>query len=132
MLRECVLFICRHEIRLGRAHLWSPVLFCLLIGGAYAEDVVELITGARLTGTVTAIRTTEKTFDFESKIGQQTVARTFQFSEVHAVTLKGKRHVLTPLREDSETSDPPKRTAAEVRASILAAAGVPDWYESTE
>ena len=104
---------------------------------AVAQDSVEFINGSNAHGKVTEIRKTEKEFDFDTTIGTRKFSRTYPFSKVHAVTLNGKRYVLTqkpktkPERPGSTTT-PQTRTKAEVDA-IIAAAGTtpPDWFAST-
>lgn len=91
------------------------------------QDLVEFLNGSRLTGTVTGIQVPAKQFEFESKIGQRTVKRTYQFAEVHAVTMRGKRHVLTEMPAPSKDGRV-QRTEAEVRALIDAAAAEPSWF----
>ncbi|MCA9126099.1 MAG: FMN-binding protein [Planctomycetales bacterium] len=117
--------------------LLAPLLI-LSIPALAEDDVVEFLNGSKLNGTVVDIKPAEKQFDLESKIGQQTIRKTYQFSDVHAVTLKGKRHVLTPMPAGAADSGsapttnlPVKRSEAEVKKLIAAAAAPPDWLKST-
>ncbi|MEZ6063295.1 MAG: FMN-binding protein [Planctomycetaceae bacterium] len=101
-------------------------------GDAAAQDTIEFLNGSRASGQVKQIRKDARELDFESTIGRRTFTRTYSFSRIHAVTLNGERHVLTPLaaaREDSL----PVRSADEVRAIIDAAGATPpDWFEATK
>ncbi len=107
-------------------------LFILLAPiASFAIDTVEFLNGSKATGTVKLIRKADKEFDFETKIGTRTFTRTYPFSDVHAVTMKGKRYELTP-KSVTGSSEETTRTKAEVQA-IIKAAGTsePDWYAST-
>ena len=102
-----------------------------------AEDVVEFLSGAKMTGTVTEIRKDAKEFDFEATIGARTVASTYPFAKVHAVTYQGSRFVLTPKTSDVETTVDPsgtiKRSTSEINQIIEEVGStMPDWYESTQ
>jgi uncharacterized protein with FMN-binding domain len=93
--------------RLERWCRLSAVLFVVSIvaTSAAAADRVEFLSGANLTGSVKEIRGAKREFDFEAKIGNQTLIRTYSFSKVHAVTIKGKRYVLTPKLITKPPSD---------------------------
>ena len=96
-----------------------------------AQDSVEFLNGSTVEGKILQIRKDEKEFDFETKIGTQTFTRTYPFSKVHAVNMKGKRYELTPKAAIS-SGDSVKRSKAEVKA-VIAAAGEtpPDWFDAT-
>lgn len=103
--------------------------------------MVEFLSGSRLEGKVTSIRKDDKEFDFAAKIGNRVTKRTYPFVRVHAVTLNGKRHVLTPFPSEQPTTrggstasgDNPAvvRSPAEI-SKIIEQAGKtpPDWYDS--
>lgn len=115
-------------------NLWLGLCLQLLSTQATAEDLVEFLSGAKLSGSVTSIRAADKEFDFETQIASKTIRKTYQFSDVHAVTLKGKRHVLTelPVLAPTPTGQHPERSQAEVQKLIAqAGAEFPDWYQST-
>lgn len=98
------------------------------------EDLVEFLTGAKLTGKVLAIRVGEKEFDFESTIGTKSMEKTYSFGEVHAVTIKGKRHELTPKgsTDVDESGGAVTRTQQEVLDLIEeAGATKPKWFDKT-
>lgn len=114
------------------------LLFTFLLGsGASAQDTVEFMNGSQAIGKVLEIRKEQKEFDFATKIGTRNLTRTYAFSKVHAVTMKGKRFELTPKSAvdsggSDQTGDMPKRTEAEVRALINQAGTTPpDWFDST-
>lgn len=111
--------------------------FALIAPALEAEDVVEFLSGAKVTGTVTEIRKEAKEFDFEAMIGTRKVLRTYPFSKVHAVTYRGSRFVLTPLTDSAsaevDTSADVRRTAAEISRLIDdVGSSDPDWFDSTE
>jgi uncharacterized protein with FMN-binding domain len=96
-----------------------------------AEDLVELTSGAKVRGTVIEIRKDKKEFDFESTVGGRTYKRTYPFDRVHAVTMKGKRHVLAEKQEEGESSQL-LRTRKELLKHIEDVGSTPpEWYEST-
>ncbi len=99
---------------------------------SFAADTVEFLNGSKATGTVKSIRKAEKKFDFKTKVGGRIFMRTYSFNEVHAVTLNGKRHELTPKPVTQPTEDKTTRTKSEVR-SLIEASGTtpPDWFDST-
>ena len=123
---------------------WALGLACcipLMSTPAHAQDVVEFVSGARLEGSVTAIRKDDKEFDFSTKINDRVTSRTFPFAQVHAVTLNGKRHVLTPhssaasTRREASTqgSDDSAivRSPAEINQIIEQAGRTPpEWFDS--
>lgn len=116
----------------------SSVLF--LTATVTATDVVEFLNGAKLAGQVTSIRKGKKEFDFEAKVGNRTRTRTYRFGKVHAVTINGTRHVLTPtsIAESSGGSAPSTgdtgaaKTKAEIYQLINEAGTTPPvWFDST-
>lgn len=100
---------------------------------AVTGDVVEMLNGSKLTGRVIEIRKQDKEFDFQSRIGARTLTRTLPFSAVHAVVLRGSRHVLTPLTTSAagDTAAPAaERTSAEIKRLIESKGSTPpDWYD---
>ena len=127
------------------------VVVGLFAGVASAEDVVEFLSGAKAEGTVTKIDVAGKQITFESTIGGKKFSRVYPYSKVHAVTYKGKRHVITerkatvkilppkntdPAEEDpqtpSTTLQPQVRTQKDIQNLIDAAGKTPpDWYDAT-
>lgn len=110
---------------------------CLLTAGSSpAADLVEFLNGAKAEGIVKAIRKAEKEFDFEVKLGTQTLARTYTFDKVHAVTMNGKRFVLTPLPSQPAATSQGGAASLRSRDQILqlidkVGRTPPDWFEST-
>lgn len=103
----------------------------------HSEDVVEFLSGAKMTGEVTAIRKEAKEFDFTAMIGSREVSRTYPFAKVHAVTYRGSRFVLTPLPESGaaevDSTGTVRRSVTEINRLIdQAGASDPDWFDSTE
>ncbi len=98
-----------------------------------AEDIVEFLSGAKVRGSIKAIRKADKEFDLELTMGGKTVVRTYPFAQVHAVTMKSKRHVLNKLPDPNSTSlQRVERTREEVLKLIDTVGRTPpDWYEST-
>lgn len=114
-------------------------LFVLLtaVGVAAALDEVEFLSGAKMQGTVKAIRKEAREFDFEAQIGGRTILRTYSYDQVHKVTINGKPYVLTQPSSNDNAATPsgkaaPVRSEAEVERLInQAGQSPPDWYEST-
>ena len=104
---------------------------------SFAADTVEFLNGSKARGTVKTIRKADKEFDFGTKVGNRTFMRTYPFSKVHAVTMKGKRYELTPkplpdASNENVTGKPATRSKAGVKAVIAAAGSTPpDWFDST-
>ncbi len=120
-----------HEY-IRRTLLVATTLFCFVQPAAsWALDTVEFLNGSTAQGKILQIRKEQKEFDFETKIGAQTFMRTYPFSKVHAVNMKGKRYELTP-NTAATSGKSVQRTKAEVKA-VIAAAGKtpPDWFEET-
>ncbi len=112
-----------------------PLMFGPII--VSADDTVEFLNGAKITGVVKEIRKDKKEFDFAATIGDRDVTRTYPFSKVHAVTMKGSRFVLTPLTTGApaKTDDKgnPIRSKSEIEALIdRVGSTLPDWFASTE
>ncbi|TWT76424.1 FMN-binding domain protein [Planctomycetes bacterium CA13] len=118
LTRVCMVFLC------------SAILFAPSVAMA-SEDVVEMLSGAKASGKVTGIRQADKEFDFEIVLGNQVEVSTFAFSQVHAVTINGKRHVLTGKRA-AGAGQAMVRTETEVLQLIESSGrNQPDWFEST-
>jgi uncharacterized protein with FMN-binding domain len=116
-----------------------------------SADLIEFLSGAKAEGTVKKIDKESRKIEFDLKVGSRTVARTYAYEQIHAVTMGSKRYVLnaasaapadnrsTPSRREAPSADnsaPPaagvRRTKAEVDAVIeQAGRSPPDWYEST-
>ncbi|NND97719.1 MAG: FMN-binding protein [Pirellulaceae bacterium] len=115
------------------------VVLTLVCGSSvFAVDLVEFLSGAKVSGTVKEIRKTAKEFDFQATIGTRTSVRTYPFSKVHAVTLDGKRFVLTPksaapVSAGLDPSQVVQRSRAEIQRLIeTQGSQMPDWFASTE
>ncbi len=110
------------------------LVFLMTSAACPAEDLVEFLSGSKITGTVKQIRKQQKEFDFEATIGSRSTVRTYAFGKVHAVTMKGKRFVLTP-RTDAATVVPGEsasRSKSQIDQLIqTVGAQPPDWLEST-
>ncbi len=122
--------------------LFLPLVFPTFLpaASATAADVVEFISGAKITGKVKQVRQAEREFDFEAKVGDRSLTRTYKFSEVRAVTMNGKRYVLTPKASDKPPANGDRksdgngsaRTPAEINRLInQAGATRPDWFDAT-
>ena len=97
-----------------------------------AEDTVEFLSGAKARGTMKEIRKEKKDFDFEVKLGGRSVVRTYTFDKVHAVTMKGKRYVLTKKAEAADSGEATKRTQAQVLELVNTVGRTPPvWFEAT-
>ena len=114
----------------------GTLLALCLAKDASAFDTIEFLSGTKANGTVKEIRKAKKEFDFELRIGGRNILRTFPFSKVHAVTVKGKRYVLTPKENagvvDGRTGTPARRTRSQVLKLVNTVGRTkPDWYDST-
>lgn len=111
------------------------ILFgCLLAGGSaitHAADFVEFLSGARAQGRVVEIRKANQEFDFEVTLGGQTLVRTYAFSRVHAVTIRGKRHVITEHSTAAGSSDVVRSRAAVLALIDAEGSRPPEWFDST-
>lgn len=108
------------------------LLCCIACSSARAEDLVEFLSGAKARGAMKVIRKQKKEFDFEVRIGGRSVVRTYAFEKVHAVTMDGKRFVLTKKADDGQTGSA-LRTKAQVLELINTVGRTPpDWFESTQ
>ncbi|MCH5376926.1 MAG: FMN-binding protein, partial [Planctomycetes bacterium] len=122
---------------------------------AFANDLVEFLSGSKVTGKVLTIRKDAREFDFEASVGGRTITRTYSYDKVEAVTIDGKRYVLntkaTPAsgissgNSDASTSDPSGQTASDSdgSSSQLSRAEIeqlientgstpPDWYDDVQ
>ena len=109
---------------------------CLMPTALRAEDLVEFLNGAKATGLMKEIRKEKKEFDFEIQLGGRKLVRTYTFDKVHAVTMQGKRHILTPMvaspATDNSSESPASRTKAQVLELINTVGSTPpDWFDST-
>ena len=124
--------------RLNQCRLFFVVIgvSMIAVASASAQDVVEFLSGAKVTGKVIEIRKGAQEFDVEVKIGDRTLTRTYAFSKVHAVTVKGKRHVLTPKRNTSTSGGPSSpssltRSKPEIDRLVNEKGSTPpDWFDS--
>ena len=145
LLRPTLLRLALLRLALLRLALLTASLFVAALPSlCLAEDLVEFLSGAKVTGTVKQIRKDKREFDFEAKVGNQTLTRTYQFNKVHAVTMNGKRYVLTakpsggrdPSGSDQGTVAAPVKRVERTRAEVLAliesvGRTPPDWFKST-
>ena len=121
--------------RLGLISVFLTVSLSAL-GSASAQDVVEFLSGAKVTGKIKSLRQADRELDVEVPIGNRTLTRTYPFSQVHAVTMGGKRIVLTP-KQDSASGNSPQsaagvtRSPAEINRLINEQGSTPpDWFDS--
>ena len=137
--------------RFIKSLLSCGIAWLIVVGSqqAKSQDRVEFLSGTKLEGKVITIRKADKEFEFSATIGGRVTTRTYPFASVHAVTLNGQRHVLTPLGSSSnkatipskapaasseaQTSTQVVRSPAEIDRMIdLAGKTPPEWFESTE
>lgn len=128
--------ICRHM-----QHASLVGLFVMCGSLVAVEDQVEFLNGTTLVGKVLSIRKTDKEFDFQSSIAGRDVSRTYQYSDIHAVTFNGKRFVINkkastgrlPSGDAATPSRRVDRSKQEVRLIIQQeGASDPNWLEQTE
>jgi hypothetical protein len=143
-----------HESSRARpiAAVMALALWLLVPGPVRAVDLVELRSGARVSGTI--LSRTEKDVTIRYKVGTYTYTRTYPLSLVHAITANDRREVVGEL--DASTSAPKagRNTSATARrgnpgaldsspaGSPRGRAGVqalidevgstpPEWYDAT-
>lgn len=109
------------------------LVFATLAGA----DTIELMNGNSVEGKVLATDMARKTVTVEAVIGGQTISRTLQHNQVHALTVNGQRTVLTPKLGSPAggvaATGPKTRTPAELKALIAQTGGTaPDWLKSTK
>ena len=110
------------------------IAIAFLAVAAVAQDEVEFLNGSKIKGTVKEIRKDQKEFDIEIEVSGRTLTRTYKFSKVHAVTMSGKRHELTPKPAGDDTSKANvARSRREVEQLIKNVGSTPpDWFDSTQ
>ncbi len=111
--------------------LHSLCIAMLVIAGVIRADTIELMNGNKVEGKVLATDATAKTVTVEALVGGQTIKRTLQHSQVHALTVNGQRTVLTAKAGTAPSSTPATRTPEEVQALVTqTGATQPDWFRS--
>lgn len=108
---------------------------CLVPSLLLAEDLVEFLNGAKATGSMKEIRKEKKEFDFEVQLGGRKLVRTYTFDKVHAVTMQGKRHILTPMSETAAVDPAPSSASMRTKAQVLDLINTvgptpPDWFDA--
>ncbi len=107
-------------------------LFSLLLTAWARADTIEFVSGAKAEGTLRAHDAAAKTITFEASVGGRSVTRTFPQAQVHALTVKGERKIITPKPGAATGGAGATKTAAEVQALIKqAGATPPDWLADT-
>lgn len=119
--------------------LTIAILSLSLATSANAQDTVELLSGAKVSGKIT--ERTADTISVQVTIGNRSLARKYPLSGVLAVTIDGKREVLNAAAGKPTTTATPggklaagdTKSKAEVEALIEEVGRQqPDWYESTQ
>jgi len=98
-----------------------------------AEDIVEFVSGAKLSGEVTEIDKTGKMVTFQSTIGNTTNERQYRYDQIHAITYRGRRFVLNPIVSNAPgTPKPVSRTRQELLQHIQSVGSTdPPWLNET-
>jgi uncharacterized protein with FMN-binding domain len=122
---------------MSSASLLRPAIALLIFARLANADTIELMNGNSVEGKVLAADPARKTVTVEAVIGGQTISRTLQQSQVHALTVNGQRTLVTPKpggpSGGTAAAGPKTRTPAEVKALIAqAGASPPDWLKSTK
>lgn len=112
----------------------------LVSAAVSTSDVIELLSGAKLKGNVTARDNEYITIQVE--MGGRTYSKKYPVSRIHAVTIDGRREVLQAMpggggrssegpRGGVAAIDGPQRTRAQVEALIDSLGrSAPDWWDS--
>ena len=102
-----------------------------------SADTVEFLSGAKVEGKILEIRKADREFDFTFQLGTQEVTKTYQYDQVHAVTMGDRRFVINAMPDKPAAGEavPPAaqtRTPAEINRLIKEAGETPpDWFDST-
>lgn len=96
---------CRHGSRVSLG-AFAFIFFSACAVAVTSADVIEFLSGAKVTGSVTGIDKEKKEVTINAEIGGISRTRTYPYSKIHAVTLGEKRYELNPKR--AETTRPTK------------------------
>jgi len=133
--------------RSGHAR-WRMVLTIALLGWlgwsiSAQADLVELLSGAKLEGSVTKIDKEAREVTVATQMGGRTYTRVYPYDRIHAVTLGDKRYVLNEMPDAGPTGSRPKPASGSTSAVKPTGGGdiakrieqqgvtPPDWYDST-
>ncbi|MEX0702811.1 MAG: FMN-binding protein [Planctomycetales bacterium] len=148
----------RHFSRRAFLRFALAAFLCLAVRAASADDVLELVSGAKVTGKI--LERTAQSVKMEARIGARTVTSTYPVARIKAIVTNGQRQDLAAAssaagdpppskppatrpapgataRPPAASSGPlpsgvPSRTRAEVEAMVVAAGHTPpDWFDST-
>ena len=100
----------------------------------HAEDLIELLNGAKLEGKVIAIHREAREVEFESTIAGQKLALKYDYKNIHRVVWNDKEYIVTPKAglTNTNTDASTERTEAEVKTLIETVGSTnPDWLAST-
>jgi len=115
----------------GALIIWTVVLGMMT---THAEDLIELLNGAKLEGKVIAIHREAREVEFESTIAGQKLALKYDYKNIHRVVWNDKEYIVTPKAGSTSTNTDTstERTEAEVKALIESVGSTnPDWLAST-
>ena len=127
-----------------RWRVWPRV--CLLVvafwclwcqttsGQTTPSDSIEFLDGHSVEGRILEIRKDDREFDFTDP--KTNATKTYAYADVHAVTFKGRRFVLTPKQSeptgDAGNSPGKSSTKPEILQQIDQAGRTPpDWFDAT-
>lgn len=114
----------------------SILLLLAISSPLLAADQIEFLNGSKASGTMKTIRKAAKEFDFEIQLGNRNLLRTYAFDKVHAVTMSGKRYILTPISQSPTAGSDREGSAILSKSEVLALISTvgstpPDWFDST-
>ena len=115
----------------GALIIWTVVLGMMT---THAEDLIELLNGAKLEGKVIAIHREAREVEFESTIAGQKLALKYDYKNIHRVVWNDKEYIVTPKAglTNTNTDASTERTEAEVKTLIETVGSTnPDWLAST-
>jgi uncharacterized protein with FMN-binding domain len=114
----------------------AVALLTIAPGTARAADLVELRSGARVSGAI--LSRTEKDVTIQYKIGNYTYKRTYPLSLIRAITTNDRREVIgePDAAAAAAPSNPPPAGAARGRAEVQAlidkvGSTPPEWFDAT-
>ncbi len=135
----------RPRCRCGKPRTLAIICLLVWLGMPLVADadLIELLSGAKLEGTVTKIDKAAREVTISTSMGGRSYTRVYPYDRIHAVTLADKRYVLNempaagsaPIRSKStpaSSSDSGALATTDVARLIEQQGSTPpDWYEST-
>jgi uncharacterized protein with FMN-binding domain len=117
----------------------AGLLLTLLSGSSQAQDLIELTSGLKIRGAITARNVDGVTINVT--VGTRSVARKYPLKSIHALTIGTKREVINPLAgaaaataasQANKPAGETRRTRQEVEVLIAEVGRTPPaWFQDT-